>query len=166
MSRRTRNLDELYAAHFGFAKRFAYLLTGDQATAEDVAQDAFVRIFSRLSGLPPPASFPAYLRTTIVNLARDRGRRRERERRFLSSLRTEPSTVSFSVAVERRDEMWVALQRLPYRQRAAIVLRYYEDLSEAQTADAMGCSVGTVKSYTSRGLKTLRNQVEEVLNDA
>ena len=62
-------------------------------------------------------------------------------------------------AVDQRDWLWQALQELPVRQRAAIVLRYYEDLTEAQTADAMGCAVGTVKSQVSAGLRKLRDRL-------
>ena len=73
--------------------------------------------------------------------------------------------VSFSDDIDQRDEIWTALQRLPYRQRVAIILRYHEDLSEIDTAEAMDCSTGSVKSYTSRGLKRLRDQIQEVARD-
>ncbi|HEX2196343.1 MAG TPA: sigma-70 family RNA polymerase sigma factor [Actinomycetota bacterium] len=68
-------------------------------------------------------------------------------------------TVEIAAGADARDEMWEALRKLPYRQRAALVLRYYEDLSERQTADALGCSVSAVKSLVTRGLQVLRDEV-------
>ena len=163
--RRVQELESLYVTHFGAAKRFAYLLSGDESSAEDMAQEAFVRMFSSLTRVKAGAALPAYLRRTIVNLANDRGRRQSRERRFHSSLPADPVLVSFSDDIDQRDEIWRALQRLPYRQRVAIILRYHEDLSEIDTAEVMDCSTGSVKSYTSRGLKKLRNHIQEVARD-
>lgn len=162
---RVQELESLYVTHFGAAKRFAYLLTGDESSAEDIAQEAFVRMFSALTRIKAGAALPAYLRRVIVNLANDRGRRQSRERRFLSSFPADAVPVSFSDDIDQRDEIWTALQRLPYRQRVAIILRYHEDLSEIDTAEAMDCSTGSVKSYTSRGLKRLRDQIQEVARD-
>lgn len=164
-SRSVQELETLYVTHYGAAKRFAYLLTGEESSAEDIAQEAFVRMFSALVGIKAQAALPVYLRRIIVNLATDRGRKRARERRYLSSLPMEPEPGTFSEHVDQRDEIWTVLRRLPYRQRVAIVLRYHEDLSEIETAEVMGCSTGSVKSYTSRGLKKLREQLQEVARD-
>jgi RNA polymerase sigma-70 factor (sigma-E family) len=153
-----RRLAELYAQHGPGAARLAYLLTGDHGTAEDLVQEAFVRVFGRFRDLRDPGSFEWYLRRTIVNLSNSHFRRLRTEREYLRRRRVEPPLPSMP-DVEARDEMWQVLQRLPQRQRAAIVLRFYEDLSEAATAEVLGCPVGTLKSLVSRGLARLRSEV-------
>ncbi len=150
-------LETLYAAHAPGAARLAYLLTGDRALAEDLVQEAFVRMFGRFRDLRNPEAFGAYLRKTVVNLAKSYFRRRGVEHTFLEKESREP--VSPAEQPEPHHEMWTALKRVTPRQRAAIVLRYYEDLTEAQTADVLGCPVGTVKSLVSRGLKQLRSDL-------
>jgi RNA polymerase sigma-70 factor (sigma-E family) len=151
-------LGELYEAHAPEAARLAYLLTGDRALAEDLVHEAFVRLFGRFRDLRHPQAFRAYLRTTVVNLARSHFRRRRVERAYLER---EGRAVDPAPAPDPggREEMWAALQRLRPRQRAAVVLRYYEDLTEAQTAEVLGCAVGTVKSLVSRGLDQLRMEL-------
>jgi RNA polymerase sigma-70 factor (sigma-E family) len=141
---------ELFAAHYGALVRLARLL-GDPAEAEDVAQSAFVRLFRR-GRLRDPHLAGAYLRRTVVNQVRsDRRRARTARRHAWTIPRDEVAEpdVAARVAVRR------ALADLPRRQREAVVLRYYADLSEADTAAAMGVSVGSVKAYTSRGLAAL-----------
>lgn len=151
-------LGELYEAHAPDAARLAYLLTGDRALAEDLVHEAFVRLFGRFRDLRHPEAFRAYLRTTVVNLARSHFRRRRVERGYLER---EGRDVGPAPAPDPggREEMWAALQRLRPRQRAAVVLRYYEDLSEAQAAEVLGCAVGTVKSLVSRGIDQLRMEL-------
>ena len=152
-------LENLYAAHAPDAARLAYLLTGDRALAEDLVQDAFVRMFGRFRDLRHAEAFGAYLRKTVVNLARSHFRRRGVERTYVERESRRPV---FSVEQPTgREEMWEALRNLTPRQRAAVVLRYYEDLTEAQTADVLGCAVGTVKSLVSRGLEQLRAGLAE-----
>jgi RNA polymerase sigma-70 factor (sigma-E family) len=151
-------MGELYAAHAPDAVRLAYLLTGDRALAEDLAQEAFVRMFGRFRDLRRPEAFRAYLRRTVVNLSRSHFRRARVERAFLARTASEP--VAAGPEPEPRSELWEALGTLTPRQRAAIVLRYYEDLSEAQTADVLRCPVGTVKSLVSRGMERLRRELE------
>ena len=151
-------LETLYAAHAPDAARLAYLLTGDRALAEDLVQEAFVRMFGRFRDLRQPEAFGAYLRKTVVNLARSHFRRKRVESTYLEK----ESRLSGSAGgPTAHDEMWDALKALKPRQRAAIVLRYYEDLTEAQTADVLGCAVGTVKSLVSRGLDQLRAGLSE-----
>lgn len=152
-------LETLYAAHAPDAARLAYLLTGDRALAEDLVQEAFVRMFGRFRDLRHPEAFAAYLRKTVVNLARSHFRRRGVEHTFLVNEAQEPAKVAEQP--ETNHEMWMALKRVTPRQRAAIVLRFYEDLSEAQTAHILGCAVGTVKSLVSRGLKQLREDLRD-----
>ena len=137
--------------------RLCLLLSGHRELAEDIAQDAFIRAAARLETLPPPEVGP-YLRTTAVNLWRNRMRRRVLERRtlwrFVGRTTDPPDAV-----VDERERLWPAVLRLPVRQRACVVLRYYEDLSERETAGILGCSVGTVKSQTSRALARLRQEL-------
>jgi RNA polymerase sigma factor (sigma-70 family) len=128
-------LSELYERHAGEALRLAYLQSGDASLAEDLVQDAFVRPTERLLHLCNPGGFHAYLRTTIGNLTRSHFRRRTIERRFIER-QGEPRPVD-APELSDRDRMRRALMELPLRQRTAIVLRYFEDLSEAQAADMM-----------------------------
>ncbi len=155
-------LENLYAAHAPGAARLAYLLTGDRALAEDLVQDAFVRMFGRFRDLRHPEAFGAYLRKTVVNLAKSYFRRKGVERSYLERESGRPDTPAEPPS--GREEMWDALKTLTPRQRAALVLRYYEDLTEAQVAELLGCSVGTVKSQTARGLATLRTVLGAEVN--
>jgi RNA polymerase sigma-70 factor (sigma-E family) len=150
-------LAELYAQHADDALRLGYLLTGDASLAEDLVQDAFVRLAGRLLHLRDRGGFHAYLRQTIVNLARSHFRRKALERRFIER-QTEPPPVE-PPDLSDRESTRRALMELPLRQRAAVVLRYFEDLSEAQTAEVMRCRPAAVKSLVSRGMTTLRTIV-------
>lgn len=96
---------------------------------------------------------------TVVNLHTSRVRRLRVERRYLDRERGAPSPTAHPPDVEGRDEIWHALERLPSRQRAVVVLRYFEDRSEQQTADLMRCSVAAVKSMTARAMQTLRREI-------
>ena len=153
------SLESLYAEHIEGATRLAFLLTGDRETAQDIAQDAFVKIAGRFHDLRHPAAFPSYLRTSVVNLTRSHFRRLRTQRNYLDREAKRSPAVVRPPDIEGRDEMWRALQKLPHRRRAAIVLRYYEDLTEQQTADAIGCSTAAVKALVGRGLETLRAEM-------
>jgi RNA polymerase sigma-70 factor (sigma-E family) len=163
-----QRLAELYEAHALRALRLAYVLTGLRDVAEDLVQEAFLRSFDRLDTLREQEAFPGYLRQTVLNLARAHFRRRRLE---LLSLRRQAQLVGTIQAdppgVEERESLWRALQRLPYRQRAALVLRYYEDLSENQAAEVLGTSVAAIKALVSRGTRKLRADLgpEEVGTD-
>jgi RNA polymerase sigma-70 factor (sigma-E family) len=161
----TGRLGELYQEHAGPALRLAYLLTGDRALAEDLVQEAFVRVAGRFVHLRDPDAFGAYLRRAVVNLANSHFRRRRVERAYLTQAQAEAGVRAGGGAadpsVEDRDRLWTALGRLPDRQRAAIVLRYYEDLSEASIAELLQCRPGTVKSLVSRGLEAMRTEIGE-----
>ena len=155
---RSDRVAELYALHAPDAARLAYLLTGNKQLAEDVVQDAFVKILGRFRDMGSVDSFKAYLRTTVINVARGHFRRFGVERRWQRRGRGWlDDVVTKQPDIETRDEMWARLQKLPYRQRAAVVLRYYEDLSESETADVLQCSPGAVKSLTSRAMTALRD---------
>ena len=155
------SLAELYDEHSASAFRLAYLLTGDADLAEDLVQDAFVTLIGRFADLRRPGSFDAYLRRTIVNLSYGVFRRRRIERAYLERARgLEMRATDRGPDVEGREELWTQLQRIAPRQRAALVLRYYDDLSEQQTADVLGCSVRAVKSLVARGMQAMRGQQE------
>jgi RNA polymerase sigma-70 factor (sigma-E family) len=154
-------LTDLYVAHAPEGIRLAFLLTGDWALAEDLVQDAFTRLVGRLQHLRDPGAFGAYLRRTIVNLATSHFRHRRVERSYLERQAAAPAREG--TPNEALDEtMHAVLLRLPQRQRAALVLRFYEDLSDVQTSEILRCSPGTVRSLVSRGMKTLRSELEGV----
>jgi RNA polymerase sigma-70 factor (sigma-E family) len=154
-------LATLYQQHVGRAISLARLLTGDDHAAEDVAQDAFIRTAGRFAHLRQPDAFAAYLRRTVVNLCRARFRRQRVEREWLSRQRPHEPTASAGVDPADRVTMWHAIEQLPWRQRAAVVLRYYEDLSQSEVAELLRCSVGAVESLLSRAMATLRESVGE-----
>ena len=153
---RSDRLGRLYSEHAPAAMRLAFLLTGERGRAEDLVQDAFVRIAGRFGHLRIRRSFASYLNRTIVNLARDKGRRSrlEREHRAVPEIETieQPD-------LELKDQLLAALRELPARQRAAVVLRYYQDLSEQQVADALDVSISAAKSLITRGMATLRQNI-------
>jgi RNA polymerase sigma-70 factor (sigma-E family) len=151
---------ELYARYVPSGIRLAYLLTGDRAQAEDLAHEAFVRCVGRFAHLRERQAFDSYLRRAIVNLHTSGLRRRRVEREWLR--REGPRTAHAAATlpdVVGRQELWRALGTLPARQRAALVLRYYEDLSERDTAAVLGCSLAAVKSLVARGSEALRHEL-------
>jgi RNA polymerase sigma-70 factor (sigma-E family) len=155
------SLAVLYARHGPDAVRLAALLTGDPVLAQDLVQEAFVRLGGRLVHLRRPEAFEAYLRRTVVNLARMHFRRRRVERAWLArQAHPEREAASTSPGVEDRDALRTALGRLPERQRSALVLRFYGDLTHDQIAQALGCRPGTAASLVSRGLARLRDDLE------
>jgi RNA polymerase sigma-70 factor (sigma-E family) len=161
-SAESAKLDELYRRHAGGAVRLAYLLLQDPTLAEDIVQDAFVKVAGRLVHIRDPGAFDAYLRRTVVNLCRSHVRRRMVERAFVKreTAAAERESARWPTSsLEDREVLWRALGRLPERQRVAIVLRFYEDLPEVQVADILRCRPGTVKSRVSRGLETLRDEM-------
>jgi RNA polymerase sigma-70 factor (sigma-E family) len=155
-------LTTLYTSHYRELVRLAAFLTGDRDNAEEVVQDAYVSVHGSWRRLRELDKAEAYLRTAVVNASRSRLRRRQVAQRH----RPEPqrdvaSAESFAVEHAQREAVLEALRALPRRQREAVVLRYYGDLSEAQTAAAMGCSTGAVKSHTSRAMAALRPLLED-----
>jgi len=157
-------LAELYRRHVPPVRGFAVVMTlGDVALAEDLVHDAFVRAAGRLTAIRDPEAFEAYLCRSVINAYRSWQRRQQVERRWLSNQRASHSIALDNAAdsVESADEIYRRLRELPPRQRLAVAARVCLDLSETQTADLLGCTVGTVKSLTSRGLAKLR-QLEGV----
>lgn len=150
-------LDELYRLHAPDALRLAYLLTGDRALAEDLAQEAFVRMLGRFRDLRNPDAFWWYLRKTVVNLANSHFRRRRVERAYLEREAAQPRPAGPDI--DDRHSMRQALFALRPDHRAAVVLRFYEDLTEHETAELLGWPVGTVKSTVSRAMERLRREL-------
>jgi RNA polymerase sigma-70 factor (sigma-E family) len=154
-------LGDLYERHAGAGLRLAYLLTGDRHQAEDLLHDAFLRCVARFTYLRMPDTFDAYLRRAIVNAHTSGLRRKRVERAWLAAegSRTSRGPV-FEPDLAARTDLWRRLQDLPARQRAALVLRYYEDLSERDVAQILGCSVAAMKSLVARGSEALRATIE------
>jgi RNA polymerase sigma-70 factor (sigma-E family) len=155
-------LTTLYTSHYRGLVRLAAFLTGDRDNAEEVVQDAYVAVLGSWRRVRELDKAEAYLRTAVVNASRSRLRRRQvAQRHRPEPLRDVASAESFAMEHAQREAVLTALQELPRRQREAVVLRYYGDLSEAQTAAAMGCSTGAVKSHTSRAMAALRPLLED-----
>jgi RNA polymerase sigma-70 factor (sigma-E family) len=153
-------LADLYLRHADGAVRLAYLLTGDRQVAEDIVQDAFVKVVGRFGHLRSGSSFEAYLRRTIVNLTKNTWRRRSVERAHQADALPELRDVEAADgAVVERMMVLRTLRSLPERQRTAIVLRFYEDLPEGDIASIMRCPAGTVRSLISRGVAAMREQI-------
>ncbi len=154
------SLAELYERSAPGAIRLAYLLTGDRSVAEDITQDAFVRVSGRLAHLREGGAFDAYLRRAVVNLSKNHFRRRAVERAFLERTRPATVTAGHEQPLVDREATMAALARLPQRQRAAIVLRFYEDLTEDAIAQILRCRNGTVRSLVTRGVQALRADIQ------
>lgn len=155
------HLTATYQAHYRSLLRLAALLLDDVASCEDVVQEAFIRVHAARRRVREPEKTLAYLRQTVVNLSRSTLRRR------IMGLRLLPKPMPDMASAEEgaydaleRDQLKAALRGLQRRQREVLVLRYYADLTEAQVADALGISVGSVKAYGSRGLAALRVLME------
>ena len=158
----------LFAAHYRSLVRLAHLLLADASVAEEIAQDAYVALHGRWRGLRDTDKALAYLRAVVVNRSRSALRHRRVVDRYVQGYAvTAPEANENSPSAEAdvlgrlgRAEMVAALRQLPTRQREALVLRYYGELSEAEIADAMGCSRGAVKSHAARGLRALRSRTD------
>ena len=149
--------ESFVAARSGALFRTAYLLTGQHSDAEDLLQVTLVKLYVAWRRARAAASTEAYARTVLANafLSSRRPVRFSRERLVASP----PERPAPEVGPEERLSLWEQVGSLPPRQRAVVVLRYYEDLSEAEIAEALGCSRGTVKSTASAALRALRGRV-------
>jgi RNA polymerase sigma-70 factor (sigma-E family) len=149
--------------------RTAYLMTADAQEAEELVQECLLRVARHWQKVRGMGHAGPYAQRALVNLTLDGSKRRSRQRQELETpgalseigRSNEDDYGSFDVNAELRD----ALRELPARQRAALVLRYFCDLSETQTAEALGCSIGTVKSTTSRALARLRETLDLPVED-
>ncbi len=160
MSQGPPDFESYVAARRVHLRRTAYLLCGDWDRAEDVVQEALTRLYVHWRRASRADSVDAYVRRSLVNAYLAEGRRPWRRERATERL-PETAYADSSAAGGQRDELRRALAELGPSQRAVVVLRYWDDLSIEQTADALGCSIGNVKSQSARGLARLR----QVLTD-
>ena len=152
----------LYQHHAMGLIRLAYLMLGDRAGAEDAVQDAFCGLYRHWDRLADQDRALAYVRSSVLNGCRSALRRRTTGRRLLTAY--QPPTASAEAAVlglEERQEVMRAVQRLPERQREALVLRFYLDLPEREIARLMGLRPSSVRSATARALKALGHALGE-----
>ena len=149
--------DEFVVTRSPALLRTAYLLTGDHGLAEDLLQTTLAKCWfawGRIDGPPEP-----YVRRALATTYATWWRRKWRAERPTGEL-PDRGAAAATAPVEDRDALWRALGLLPRRQRAVVVLRYYEDLSEAETAAALGISTGTVKSQAAKALSALRRDAD------
>ena len=155
-----RHVTALYQAHALSLARLALLMLGDADAAQDVVQDAFFGLYRRWDKLGNAAAAPAYLRTSVLNGCRTALRKRSRPvpRSVEEPLESAEATLMHT---EEHRALLAVIRRLPARQREALVLRYYLDMTEEQAAQAMGVSRGTVKSATSRAVAAVGRMLKE-----
>jgi RNA polymerase sigma-70 factor (sigma-E family) len=159
-----RAVTELYSLHYQGLVRLATLLVRDTPTAEEVVQDAFVAMHGGWQRLRHAENLLAYLRQTVVNKSRSVLRHRTVVDKNMQKAPPDmPSAEHGALVLLERSAVVAALRGLPERQREAIVLRYYADMSEAEIAEAMHISRGAVKSHTARGMTALRVALEQDL---
>ncbi len=155
-------VESLYRDHARRLLRLAVLLSGDRAVAEELVHEAFVR-YHRAGSRARPESELAYLRRTVVNLAHGHHRRNAIARRHLRPVEeVAPSADASFAARERRRRVVDAVRRLPYRQQACVVLRYWGGMTDAETADALGISAGSVKTHLHRARRRLAEHLEDM----
>jgi RNA polymerase sigma-70 factor (ECF subfamily) len=168
-------LDELMRVRGGALVRYAYMLSGDRALAEDLVQDALVKVYSRLRGRPgragavgvaegsrahdlesPFTNAEGYVRRAVLTIYLDGYRKRQRWTGIKHLLADDPSTRGADHAASARVDVMAALAQLGARERACVVLRYFEDMTVPQIADALGTAQGTVKRYLSDATKNMQ----------
>ncbi|MBA2559462.1 MAG: SigE family RNA polymerase sigma factor [Propionibacteriales bacterium] len=148
----------LVAARSPALLRTAYVIVGDRQLAQDLLQEALVKAYVAWPRLRETTKAEAYVRRTIVTTAISWRRRRSFHERPVDPL-PDAKSPDQTDRLAIQDDLWEHVRALPTRQRAALVLRYYEDLTEAETAELMGCSVGTVKSQVAAALGKLRERI-------
>ncbi|MDQ1679823.1 MAG: hypothetical protein QOI42_682 [Frankiaceae bacterium] len=157
-------LVELYRAHYAALVRLAILLADDNAAAEDLVQDAFVKLHRNWKQLRDPAAALPYLRTCVINGGRSRLRRLKTSRAHLAGqpqdLRHASPADQDVLATESQREVLAAVQSLPERQRQVLILRYYTDCTEVEAAETLGISIGAVKSHAHRAIASLGKKLE------
>ncbi|WP_369370726.1 sigma-70 family RNA polymerase sigma factor [Promicromonospora sp. Populi] len=168
-------LDELMRVRGSALVRYAYMLSGDRALAEDLVQDALVKVYSRLRGLPsrggkvgvaegsrahdlesPFTNAEGYVRRAILTIYLDGYRKRQRWTGIKHLLADDPSARGADLAASARVDVMAALAQLGARERACVVLRYFEDMTVPQIAESLGTAQGTVKRYLSDATKNLQ----------
>ncbi|MCZ7458954.1 SigE family RNA polymerase sigma factor [Streptomyces sp. WMMC940] len=155
------HLTETYRAHYRSLLGLAALLLDDTASCEDVVQEAFIRVHSARRRVRDPEKTLAYLRQTVVNLSRSALRRRILGLKLLSKPMPDMASAEEGAYDQlERDALIKAMKGLQRRQREVLVLRYFADMTEAQVAETLGVSLGSVKAYGSRGIAALRVAME------
>ena len=169
LSRAVRSRDvefsDYMAARQPSLLRTAYLLTGDRHTAEDIVQTALAKLYLSWDRVQSHESVDGYVRRIIINENNSLWRRPWKRREHVTDVLPEDASPHGHAAGPRSGhdaDLWALVRTLPTKQRAAVVLRYYEELSEAETAAVLGVSVGTVKSQTSRALAALRTRADDL----
>ena len=155
-----RHVTALYEAHALSLARLALLMLGDSAAAQDVVQDAFLGLYVRWDKLADTGAAPAYLRASVLNGCRTALKQRSRVP-FQTASELLESAEAALIHTEEQRTVLAAVRRLPARQREALVLRYYLDMTEDQAAQAMGVTRGTVKSATSRAVAAVGRMLKE-----
>jgi RNA polymerase sigma-70 factor (sigma-E family) len=153
-------LDELYRQEAEYFGRVAFLLTDNTEQAEELVQEAFTRVTGRWRYVRDPLALRSYLRRTIVNLAIKGYRKRDSERAYVRRWGHTHERLATQPDIETRHQLLDVLRSLPARQRAVVVLRYYEDLPEKEIAEVLRCPLGTVKSSLSRALEAMKVNLE------
>lgn len=151
----------LYEKHALRMTRFAFVLTHDMQAAEDLVQEAFMRMVTRYVRLRSTDAAVGYLFRAIINLARSRERRARISRRHLMTERPVPTPDPAAGIDASESDLWERIGHLPHRQRAALYLRFFEDLSISETARRLDISEGAVKSLCNRAFRQLRSELPE-----
>jgi RNA polymerase sigma-70 factor (sigma-E family) len=149
-----------FAASYDRVRRVAYLMAGDWHRADDLAQSAFLRLARSWRSVRDRTTLDAYVRTCVFREVIDEARRPWRRERAVTTVPEGESGGSIADDVTERFALAAVLAKLPARQRAVVVCRFYEDLDVAATAAVLGCSPGTVKSQTARALDALRSALD------
>lgn len=157
----TSAVTALYQEHAVGLIRLAIIMLGDRAAAEDAVQDAFFGLYRHWSRLADPANALAYVRSAVLNRCRNALRERGRSGRLMGVAVDSESPEAAVLIGEEHQQVLTAVRALPERQREALVLRFYLDMSEEETARSMGISRGTVKSATSRAVAALGRMLKE-----
>jgi RNA polymerase sigma-70 factor (sigma-E family) len=155
---------DLFAGESTSLVRLARIFCDDRNAAEDLVQEAFIRLHRSAGTIRDPSRAPAFLRSIVINLARDHNRRGLMSFRHRSAMREPESAPSFEddlIGVEDDRVVLAALRSLPDRQRSCLVLRYYLQLSESEAAETLGISKSSVKTHCRRGLAALELTLEE-----
>lgn len=156
---RERDFVALFDRHYRSLRGLAFVMLGDRARAEEVVMEAYLKAFSGWNRVAHVDHPHAYLRQIVVNLCRSKFRREKVELR-VNALFHRTAHTEWQPDRELRMDLWDAVRKLPERQRACVVLRYLEDMTEREIADALECSIGTVKSQLSKARAKLERELE------
>lgn len=166
---RDEALDVLFRRHYAGLVRLAFCLVGDRVQSEDIVQDAFVALYRHWSGLRDREAAVGYLRSAVLNRSRSRLRVLVRDRRapLMGLVDVQPEDVpERAVTLVRGSRLLRAVRGLPRRQREVVVCRYYLELSQAETAQALGISVGSVKRHAHRAITALMVSMEDSMDES